>query len=75
MQGGRLRSDLQTIWLSQGALEGFVVEGLQRSWEMAPRKLNLEMIANLHDVVERNFSKIFAHFDASLADQTKKVVA
>lgn len=61
--------------LSQGVWEGFVAKGLQRSWEMAPRGLDPEMIANLRDVVERNFSKMPARFEASLANQTKKVVA
>ena len=42
--------------------------GLQRSWEMAPRGLDLEMIVNLCDMVERNFSKMSAQFGSSLVD-------
>ena len=60
--------------LSQGAWEGFVAEDLQRSWEMALRGLDPKMIANLYDVVERNFSKMSAQFEASLVDQDKKEV-
>ena len=44
--------------------EGFVVESLQRSWEMARRGLDPKMIAKIHDIVERNFSKMFARLDA-----------
>ena len=61
--------------LSQGAWEGFVVEGLQRSWEMALRGLDPKMITNLYDVVERKFSEMSARLDVSLADRSKKVVA
>ena len=75
MLGGRLRSNLQTIWLSQGVWEGFVAEGLRRSWEMALRRLNPKMIGNLHDIVEKNFSEMSSRLDASLADRGKKVVA
>ena len=57
--------------LSQGVWEGFFVEGLQRSWEMASRGLDLQMIVNLHDVVERRFSEMFSQFETSLADQVK----
>ena len=60
MGGGRLQSDLQIIWLSQGEWEGFVAEGLQRSWEMALRGLDPKMIAKIHDIVERDFSKMFS---------------
>ena len=42
---------------------------------MALRGLDPKMIVTLHDVVERNFSKISTRFEASLADQTKKMVA
>ena len=31
------------------------------------------MIAKIHDIVERNFSKMFAWLDARLANQAKKV--
>ena len=58
--------------MSQAAWEGFVAEGFQRSWKMAPRGLDPEMIANLHDVVERKFLKMTARFEASLADQAKE---
>ena len=75
MEGGWLRSDLQTIWLSQGAWEGFVVEGLLRSWEMALRGLHPKMIENIHDIVEKKFSNMSTRLDASLADQGKKVIA
>ena len=68
MRGGRLRFDFQKIWFSQGAWEGFVVEGLQRSWKMALRGLDLEMIVNLCDVVEKRFSEMSTQFEASLAD-------
>ena len=33
------------------------------------------MIVIIHDVVERNFSKMSAQFEASLVDQKKKLVA
>ena len=68
MRGGRLRSDLQTIWLSQGVWEGFVAEGLRRSWEMALRGLDPKMIMNLCDVVERKFSEMSTQLGASLVD-------
>ena len=42
---------------------------------MDPRVVDLEKIVNLYDVVERNFSKMSAQFEASLDDRTKKVVA
>ena len=42
---------------------------------MALRGLDPEMIANIHDVVERNFSKLSAQFEASLVDRAKKEVA
>ena len=61
--------------LSQEVWEGFVAEGLQRSWEMAPRGLDPEMITNLRDVVERRFFEMSARFEASLANRTKKEVA
>ena len=61
--------------LSQGAWEGFFVEGLQRSWEMALRGLDPKMIVKIHDIVERKFSKMSSKLDASLADRGKKVVA
>ena len=44
--------------------EGFVAEGLQRSWEMAPRGLDPEMIVNLHDIVERRINETIAWVDA-----------
>ena len=59
--------------LSQEVWEGFFVEGLQRSWEMALRGLDPEMIANLHDIMERNFSKMSSQLDASLVDRDKEV--
>ena len=34
-----------------------------------------KMIAKVCDIVERNFSKMFDRFEATLTDQTKKVVA
>ena len=33
-------------------------------WEMARRGLDPKMIAKIHDIVERNFSKMFARLDA-----------
>ena len=60
--------------LSQGAWEGFVAEGLRRSWEMALRGLDPKMITNLCDVVERKFSEMSARLDASLVDRGKKMV-
>ena len=42
---------------------------------MAKRGLDPETIAKVHDIVERNFSKMYTRFEARLADQTKKVVA
>ena len=41
---------------------------------MALRGLDPEMIVNLHDVVERRFSKMFAQFEASLSDRVKDKV-
>ena len=61
--------------LSQGAWEGFVAEGLQRSWEMDPRGLDPEMITKLRDVVERRFSEMTARFEASLADRVAQFKA
>ena len=40
---------------------------------MTPRGLDPKMIAKIHDIVEMNFSKMFARLDARLADQAKKV--
>ena len=54
--------------------EGFVAEGLRRSWEMTRRGLDPKMIANIHDIVERNLSKMFAQLEASLADRVKEEV-
>ena len=42
---------------------------------MALRGLDPKMIMNLHDVVERKFSKMSTQLDASLANRGKKVVA
>ena len=42
---------------------------------MALRGLDLKMITNLRDVVERKFSKMSARLDASLANRGKKMVA
>lgn len=44
------------------------MEGLQRSWEMAPRGLDPRMNVNLCDVVERRFSEMSAWFEASFVD-------
>ena len=41
---------------------------------MAQRGLDTEMIVNLHDVVERNFSKMSTQLEASSVDQVKKGV-
>ena len=38
---------------------------------MDPRGLDPEMIVNLHDILEKKFSEIFAWLDASLANQDK----
>ena len=54
--------------------EGFVVEGLQRSWEMAPRGLDPEKIVNLYDVLERRFSEMSTWIQVSLADRVKDEV-
>ena len=54
--------------------EGFVAEGLRRSWEMALRRLNPKMIVNIHDIVERNLSKKITRLEASLADRVKEEV-
>ena len=40
---------------------------------MAQRGLDPKMIVKIHDIVERNFSKMFARLDARLANQAKKV--
>ena len=61
--------------LSQGAWEGFVVEGLQRSWEMTLRGLDAKIIMNLRDVVERKFFEMSTWLDVSLVNRGKKVVA
>ena len=42
---------------------------------MTPRGFDPEMIVNLRDVVERNFSTLHVQVEASLANQTNKVVA
>ena len=42
---------------------------------MALRGLDPKIIANIHDIVERNFSKMSTRLEASLADRGKKVVA
>ena len=42
---------------------------------MALRGLDPKMIANLHDIVEKKFSKMSTRLDASLADRGKKVIA
>ena len=42
---------------------------------MALRGLDPEMIANLHDVLERRFSKMFSWVEASLDGRAKEVVA
>ena len=59
---------VNNLVLSQGDWEGFFAEGLKRSWKMAPRGLDPKMVANLCDVVERNFFKMSARFEASLAN-------
>ena len=42
---------------------------------MVPRGLDPRMIANLCDVLEMRFSKMFARVEASLVERGKKVVA
>ena len=42
---------------------------------MDPRGLDPRMIANHHDIVEKNFSEMSTQLDASLADRGKKVIA
>ena len=42
---------------------------------MAPRGLDPEMIANLHDIVESKFFEMSVQLDGSLASRVKKVVA
>ena len=42
---------------------------------MALRVLDPKMIVNLGDVVERNVSKMYAWFEASLVDRAKEEVA
>ena len=42
---------------------------------MALRGLDHEMIANLHDIVERKFSEMSTRLEASLVDQAKEEVA
>ena len=42
---------------------------------MALRRLDPKMIANLHDIVEKKFSKMSIRLDASLVDRGKKVIA
>ncbi len=39
---------------------------------MSLRRLDPKMIVNLHDVVEKRLSNIFAQLEASLADQVKE---
>lgn len=39
---------------------------------MALRRLDPEMIAKLHDVVEKNISKTFARLEARLTNQVKE---
>ena len=42
------------------------VEDLQRSWKMALRRLDPEMIAKICDVVDKKMSKISSRFEAQL---------
>ena len=42
---------------------------------MVIRRLDPKMIANLHDIVENNFSEMSIRLDASLTDRGKKVIA
>ena len=42
---------------------------------MAPRGLDLEIIVNLCDVVERRFFEKSSQFEARLVDRAKKEVA
>ena len=42
---------------------------------MERRGLNLEMIANLYDVVERRFSKMSSWFESSLANRVKDAMS
>ena len=39
------------------------------------RGLDLEMIANLHDVLKKRFSEMSTQFKASLVDRAKKEIA
>ena len=47
----------------EGLWEGFVVEGLQISWKMALGGLDLGMIVNLYDIVERRINETIAQVD------------